>query len=90
MSVSEFKTHASRMLRSLGETNDPVVITQNGRAAGVVLSPEAYDKLTEHSRFLAAIEESDEDVRRGRVFPHDEVKSAILERLDSLKQAQDP
>lgn len=89
VSVSEFKTHASQMLRSLSENDSPVVITQNGRAAGVVLSPKAYDELTAHFRFLATIEESDEDVQRGRVSSHDEVKTAMVEKLNALKEAEE-
>ena len=53
--VSEFKAQAAEMLRRLATSGEPVVITQNGKAAGVLLSPQAYDDLTERARFMAAV-----------------------------------
>jgi prevent-host-death family protein len=43
--VGEFKTHASRLLRKLHETGRPLVITQNGKASAVVLTPEEFEQL---------------------------------------------
>jgi prevent-host-death family protein len=43
--VGEFKTHASRLLRKLHETGRPLVITQNGKASAVVLTPDEFEKL---------------------------------------------
>ena len=36
--LGKFKAKASRYLRQLGEDGEPLVVTQNGRAAAVVLS----------------------------------------------------
>lgn len=55
--VSEFKAQAAEWLRKLGEGGAPLVVTQNGRPAAVLLSPEAYDELTERARFVAAVNE---------------------------------
>ena len=43
--IGEFKTHASRMIRRLHEAGRPLVITQNGKAAAVVLTPEEFEQL---------------------------------------------
>jgi prevent-host-death family protein len=68
--VSEFKAQAAAWLRKAGETGAPVVVTQNGKPAGVLLSPQAFDELTEQTRFVAAIEEGLEDADAGRVHSH--------------------
>jgi prevent-host-death family protein len=52
----EFKTHASKIFRGLAQDKRPVVITQNGRAAGVLITPEEFDRLSERERFIAAVE----------------------------------
>lgn len=57
MPLGEFKTHLSSVLRRLREDGRPVVVTQRGRAAGVLVSPEDFDALTERARLIAAIEE---------------------------------
>jgi prevent-host-death family protein len=43
--IGEFKTHASRLLRKLHETGRPLVITQNGKASAVVLTPDEFEQL---------------------------------------------
>lgn len=55
--IGEFKTHASRIVRGMRETGRPVVITQHGRPAGVLISPEAFDRFTERERLVAAVEQ---------------------------------
>ena len=79
--VSEFKARAADWLRRLQERSEPVVITQNGKAAGVLLSPAAYDELTEHFRFMKSVEQGLADVEAGRVTPHEEVVAEMRRRF---------
>jgi prevent-host-death family protein len=79
--VSDFKAKAADWLRRLDETSEPVVITQNGRAAGVLLSPSAYDELTERYRFVNAVEQGLADADAGRVIPHAEVVAEMRRRF---------
>jgi prevent-host-death family protein len=81
--VSEFKAQAAEMLRRVGETGQPLVITQNGKAAGVLLSPAEYDRLTERARFVAAVGEGLADADAGRLSPHDEVAARMSQRFRS-------
>ena len=76
--VSEFKAQAAEMLKRLAGSGEPLVITQNGKAAGVLLSPEAYDELAERSRFVAAVLEGIEDARAGRLIPHKEIRRSLV------------
>jgi prevent-host-death family protein len=78
--ISDFKAQASEWLRKLGESGQPLVITQNGKPAGVLLSPESFDELTEKVRFIASIEEGLEDARAGRTHPHSEVVGELKKR----------
>jgi prevent-host-death family protein len=78
--VSGFKARAAEMLRRLAESGEPLVITQNGKAAGVLLSPEAFDELTERHQFVAAVLDGLEDAKSGRVLSHGAVTQALLER----------
>jgi prevent-host-death family protein len=72
--LGEFKARAAKILRSLSVENEPVVITQNGRAAAVVLSPGAFEELRERNRFLEAVAEGLADVEAGRVVDHADVR----------------
>jgi len=42
--VSDLRQEAAAVLKRLRETNDPVVVTQRGRAAAVLLSIEEYER----------------------------------------------
>lgn len=86
--IGEFKTHASRILRDLKQTGRPVVITQNGRPAGVLVSPAEFDRLTERERFIAAIEEGLADAEAGRVYTTDEVKAHLARRFGTDGEEQ--
>jgi len=73
--VGEFKTQASRVIRRLREAKRPIVITQNGKPAAVLLTPEDFDRLRELGRFVEAVREGLQDSEAGRV-----IDDATLER----------
>ena len=84
--VSEFKAQAADWLRKLGKTGDPVVVTLNGRPAAVLLSPQAFDHLTEQARFVEAVEQGLADAEAGRVHPHAEVARRMQARFGAKKK----
>lgn len=65
--MSEFKAQAAELLRRVAVTGQPLVITQNGKPAGVLLSPAAFDELAERAQFMAAVAEGLADSEAGRV-----------------------
>jgi prevent-host-death family protein len=79
--VSEFKARAADWLRRIGESGAPVVVTLNGKPAAVLLSPQAFDELTDRARFVAAVSEGLADAEAGRVHPHDEVVKRMKARF---------
>lgn len=79
--VSDFKAHIAQWLDRVAETDAPLIVTQNGRAAGVLLSPAAYDALTEQARFVAAVQAGLADTDAGRVRSTAEVRAEIRKRL---------
>lgn len=62
--LGEFKTHAASYLKNL---DGPMVITQNGRPAGVLLAPSDYDQLTERQLFLESLAAGLADAEDGRL-----------------------
>jgi prevent-host-death family protein len=72
--LGEFKAQAAKILRGLDDESEPLVITQNGRAAAVLLSPGAFEALRERYRFLEAVTAGLADAEAGRVVDHADVK----------------
>ena len=79
--ISEFKAQAADWLRKVGETGAPVVVTQNGKPAAVLLSPRAFDELTEQARFITAVGAGLADAEAGRVHSHAAVVARVRARF---------
>ncbi len=50
-SLSVFKQNASKIVKEIQETKEPVVLTVNGRAAVVVQDAESYQRLIDAKEF---------------------------------------
>lgn len=80
--VGEFKGQAARWLRHAAETGQSVIITENGKPAGVLVSPNEYDRLTERERFLESVALGLADAEAGRTMETKE----LLRRLEERRQ----
>lgn len=85
--LGEFKAQAAKLLKRLGESGQPMVITQNGRPAGVLLSPKEFDLIQERQRFLEAIAAGLGDAEAGRVFDTAALRKLIRERRVARSRA---
>ena len=75
--MAEFKGQAAHWFRRVAENDQPVVITQNGKPAGVLLSPAEFDRLVERQRFLQAVAVGAADIEAGRVMSTEELKRRL-------------
>lgn len=78
--LSEFKTNLSKMFKSLQNEEHPLIITQNGKPAGVLLSPENYDELVYRKSFLDSVGKGIADAERGRMDSTSKLKAALSSR----------
>ena len=75
--VAEFKTGISKYLKNIKETGHPVVITQNGRPAGVLITPNEYDSLTYKNSFIESVKRGIQNIESGDFYTTDELKSKL-------------
>ena len=71
--VSAFKARASELVRSMGTRGRPLIITQNGKPAAVLLSPAEYDRLAYEGRSREAVREGLADADDGRTVSDEEL-----------------
>jgi prevent-host-death family protein len=81
--ISEFKARASEWLKKISSTGAAVVITQNGRAAAVLVSPREFDVLTERAQFLRAVADGMADAEDGRLMEHEAMVAETTSRYGS-------
>jgi prevent-host-death family protein len=86
--IAELKAHFSERIRKLRSCSRPLVVTQNGRAAAVLLSPEEFDRLTYQARFITAVREGLEQADAGEVIDHDELGRMLDTRLSVEDSSQ--
>ena len=75
--LGEFKSAISKWLKSIKNTGQPLVITQNGKPAGVLLSPEEYDDLIYTKRFLESVSLGLAEADRRETLSTIELKSEL-------------
>ena len=75
--VSDMKRQAGKVLDALRQDRSPMVITEHGRAAAVLLDIATYEALTRRADILKGIEEGERAFAEGRTATWDEVKSDL-------------
>ena len=78
--IAEFKAGIARWFKSLKSTGQPVIITQNGKPAGVLLSPEDYDELVYKKSLLDSIGRGIADAEIGKTYRTNQVQSLLKAR----------
>jgi len=77
--IAQLKARLSEIIRSLDDRR-PVIVTLNGQAAAVVMSPRTYDRLSNTARVTAAIHEGLADGEAGRVISDDDLRRKMQRR----------
>lgn len=82
--LTEYRAHLADFHRHVQETNRPLFVCVNGRTSVVVLSPQAYDELSEKAMFAedaVAIRQAHEDIKAGRGRSAEEALRDIASKL---------
>jgi len=78
--IAEFKTSISKWFNNLQNTGHSLIITQNGKPAGVLLSPQDYDELVYRKSFLDSVVRGISDAESGRTYRAEEIRVALKSR----------
>jgi prevent-host-death family protein len=79
--VTYMKTKAAELLRSVGESRRPVVITQSGEPKGVLMDYASYQDLRQATLLLRLVAQGEADVREGRTVAQEQVFKSLRARL---------
>jgi prevent-host-death family protein len=71
--VSDLRQDAASVLDRLRKTREPLVITQRGRAAAVMVSIEEYERAEHDHELLRRLAQGDREVDAGKGFDLDDV-----------------
>ena len=79
--VTEFRANAAQFIEQVQETGEPVILTQHGRSAAVLLDVEAYESLMDELALLRDVREAEGQVVAGKVLSHASVAKKLRARL---------
>ncbi len=71
--VSDLRQDAAKILKQLREKKEPIVITQRGRAAAVIIGVEAYEKSEHDKELLRLLAKGEMEIEKGEGFDLDTV-----------------
>ena len=75
--VGQFKSGLSKYLKDVQNKKQSLIITQNGKPAGVLLSPMEYDSLNETKNFIESISRGLADSENGDIFTTTQLKNSL-------------
>jgi len=71
--ITALRQDATAALKQVKSSRQPVVITQRGRAAAVLLSLEAYERSQHERQILHLLARGEQEITAGKGFHLDEV-----------------
>ncbi len=78
--VTDLRQDAATVLRRVRDSKEPVVITQRGRAAAVMMSAEAYERSEHDLELLRLLARGEKEIAAGKGHSLD----AVLAEADAL------
>ncbi|MCB9793920.1 MAG: type II toxin-antitoxin system Phd/YefM family antitoxin [Alphaproteobacteria bacterium] len=78
--ISDFRANSAAVLEQVEETGRPVVLTQRGRSAAVLVDVASWQSLQDELEVLRGLVQSRQDAEQGRVLSQDEARQRLLSR----------
>ncbi len=78
--VTDLRQDAAAVLRRLRGSREPLVITQRGRAAAIMLSPESYERSRQEREVLRLLARGEREISQGKGHSLD----SVLREADDL------
>ena len=86
VSVGDLKEHTSQLLEQLHATRRPIVITRNGKAAAVLLTPREFEDLSYQELVRAKVQAGIESVATGESLSPTALRKRMKAKLRALRE----
>ena len=78
--VGKFKASLAKYLKDIQVHKNSLIITQNGKPAGVLISPKEFDKLRETKLFIDSISRGLSDAEQGNLLTTTQLRNQLQKR----------
>ena len=80
-SLSEFRANVASFIEKVQKTKRPLVITQRGKSAAIMLDVSEYESLVERLDLLTDIQMGESQVNKGDGLSHEAAKKVVLGKI---------
>jgi len=75
--MTEIRRHTAEVFEEIRASRQPMIVTEHGRSAGVIIDPETYDLMRARLDLLEEIAMGEMDIAAGNHVAWDEVKAGL-------------
>jgi antitoxin YefM len=79
--LSTFRANAASLVQQVRETKRPLVLTQHGRSAAVVLDVEEYEAMVEEIELLRDVRQAEYELDSGQGIDSDAAEARLRARV---------
>ncbi|MFD2533398.1 type II toxin-antitoxin system Phd/YefM family antitoxin [Gracilimonas halophila] len=83
--LSEFRKRSADFVKRLKKDKQPIVLTQHGKSAAVLMDVSEYERFTKKMEMLEDLLEAKQQVEQGKTYSMDEAKKRIESHLSKWK-----
>lgn len=80
-SMSEFRTGIASFIKQVHDTKRPLIITQHGKGAAVLLDVSEYEAMQEKIELLQDIHTAIAQIETGKGIEHKDAMATLLKRV---------
>jgi prevent-host-death family protein len=84
--ISDLRQDAAKVLKQVRDSREPLVITQRGRAAAVMLSVESFERSERDKEILRLLARGEREITAGKGYDLE----AVLSEADALLNEESP
>ena len=83
--LSEFRKKSADFVKRLKKEKQPIVLTQHGKSAAVLMDVSEYERVTRKMEMLEDLLEAKQQVEQGKTHTLDEARKRIHDHLSKWK-----
>ena len=75
--LTEFRNHVKEFIKELHINKKPIILTQHGKSAAVLLDPDKFQELQDQIEFMKKVALGLDDVKNNKLHTFDNIKNDV-------------
>ena len=77
--ITDFRNQTAKIIKQLNKTKNPILLTQRGKSAAVLVDAEVYQNQLDKIELLSSILRGKEDIKAGKIYSHMDIMKDLDE-----------